>query len=794
MSKYEGAIAHGGDRESWNTAGVDEALSASSLHEVLLASDGTSSSVVALRVAVDPSHGGLTLVEDVVSDPFAVAIQRSQMRSMLNDTARCEKYALAIEIVVKRVAAAVTPAPVRALDVGAGTGLLAMIAARAGAQVDALEMFPPLAALAAEVVADNGLTDAVTVYPAKSTDMLLDMPKDRYNILVTEIFDSALLGEGILPVLAHATESLLAPGAQVVPASAVVFAQLVESPNLFAKWHDLSVDGDFAFHRTPSAPFCNGGARLVPVQLDALSVPDDYRPLSEPFHLFSFDFASTLPPTTKADLAAGSSSTPSSSATDGKADNIIPQKRKTRVDVPVTAAGTPHAVLIWWELDLVGDGSVVYSTKEGAENWQDHWLQAVYPLPGGDGVSGSTRRAYVVGECIQLAAGHSKMDIWFSLDANCRSQRLCSCGYHSLRGGPPRINSLGDLERTQAMRARIADGLVTAETTSAAAGASLTRVLDASICSSICALMAVDAANDVVGKTNLDRDNFLQRRVCVTSLETEDLANTLGSVLSRQVADAWARDERLVVGRVGADETSGPNKSEDADTASSKPRFAIAHTWNELEASVSAHGLFDLLVFEPESYAALSGYPTALAASMWLRRAALDPLLARNVAIVPSKCSVVVQLLEFADDTLSRSFDAAGTVVGFNHARLDKLCVDATSMNAGMDFEAVSLPLYMYKTRQLSPLIRVYTFCVGDLPPNGQESRSISVSAVEKGRVDAISVSVEFDGRARERIDRVEVLWLANRQEMEANSNKCLEITCTWDRMIGGFGFCVGQT
>ena len=37
------------------------------------------------------------------------------------------------------------------------------------------------------------------------------------DILVTEIFDSVLLGEGILPSLAHARQHLLKPGAVCVP-------------------------------------------------------------------------------------------------------------------------------------------------------------------------------------------------------------------------------------------------------------------------------------------------------------------------------------------------------------------------------------------------------------------------------------------------------------------------------------------------------------------------------------------------------------------------------------------------
>lgn len=48
-------------------------------------------------------------------------------------------------------------------------------------------------------------------------------------MIVTEIFDSELLGEGLLPSLRDACARLLAPGGAVIPARAVLWGQLVES-------------------------------------------------------------------------------------------------------------------------------------------------------------------------------------------------------------------------------------------------------------------------------------------------------------------------------------------------------------------------------------------------------------------------------------------------------------------------------------------------------------------------------------------------------------------------------------
>ena len=54
----------------------------------------------------------------------------------------------------------------------------------------------------------------------------------RADVIVSEIFDSELLGEGLLPSLRDACSRLLAPGGVVIPARAVIWGQLVQSTHL----------------------------------------------------------------------------------------------------------------------------------------------------------------------------------------------------------------------------------------------------------------------------------------------------------------------------------------------------------------------------------------------------------------------------------------------------------------------------------------------------------------------------------------------------------------------------------
>ena len=64
--------------------------------------------------------------------------------------------------------------------------------------------------IAREVIAANGYSDVITVVPKRSTDMTeADMLGDKANILVTEVFDTELIGEGALLTYSHALQNLM---------------------------------------------------------------------------------------------------------------------------------------------------------------------------------------------------------------------------------------------------------------------------------------------------------------------------------------------------------------------------------------------------------------------------------------------------------------------------------------------------------------------------------------------------------------------------------------------------------
>ena len=64
--------------------------------------------------------------------------------------------------------------------------------------------------IAREVIAANGYSEVIRVVPKRSTDMTEeDMEGSRANILVTEVFDTELIGEGALLTYSHALHNLM---------------------------------------------------------------------------------------------------------------------------------------------------------------------------------------------------------------------------------------------------------------------------------------------------------------------------------------------------------------------------------------------------------------------------------------------------------------------------------------------------------------------------------------------------------------------------------------------------------
>ncbi|XP_054287792.1 protein arginine N-methyltransferase 7-like [Macrosteles quadrilineatus] len=325
-------------------------------------------------------------------------IARSAFADMLHDSERNEKYYQAIEMAIDQLHKEGKEAHV--LDIGTGTGLLAMMAARCGADtIHACEAFEPISKCAERVIEENGLSDRITVIHKRSTDLTVrdeqkgDLPR-RCNVLVTEVFDTELIGEGAVETFNHALTHLLEKDCLVVPSSATVFAQVVES-EWMQRWNKLAQWGDVA----PSQAIqqCPGAAAVHDVQLSQVR-QSDFRPISPPEPVFRFDFTGR-------------------NHTSGRGPPI-PLNDKTAVETKAAVSGTAHMVFMWWSLNMDPQGKVVLSCAPwwahpskpsgyDAIPWRDHWMQAVYYLPSPVTVT--------QGQSLWLLSSRDQYSLWFNL-------------------------------------------------------------------------------------------------------------------------------------------------------------------------------------------------------------------------------------------------------------------------------------------------------------------------------------------------------------------------------------------
>ncbi len=281
---------------------------------------------------------------------------------MMNDSARNAVYEEALKAVI-------TPAS-RVLDIGSGSGLLAMMAARAGAAtVTTTEKVPQIAKKAREIVEKNGYGDTITVRDKFSTSLIVgkDMA-EKANVMVSEIFDDGLLGEGAIQTIKHARANLLTEDAVIIPSSAKVKGVLLESEAIY---HEGQVDEVSGFDLSPFNEFS-------PFYLEKFIPHYPHRFLSEPFDVFEFDF-----------LGENINS-------ESKTITLMPKKE-----------GVCHGVAFWYRLFL--DENRWYDTYN-IETTDCHWLQAIQLLP--------EPRNVTPRQEVQIIASHDTRLISFVVEPN----------------------------------------------------------------------------------------------------------------------------------------------------------------------------------------------------------------------------------------------------------------------------------------------------------------------------------------------------------------------------------------
>jgi protein arginine N-methyltransferase 1 len=263
--------------------------------------------------------------------------------AMLSDEDRTATYLAAIRAVVR-------PGDT-VIDLGTGSGVLAVGAAQAGAgRVYAIES-SGMAELAARVFAANGLADRVTLVRGRSTQIT---PPEPADVLVSEIIGSEPLGEEILTALRDAKARFVKPGARMIPVRLRIYAQGVTiparkwaerrfTPELTAQWADA-----YGVNFDP----------LADMQIENVI----YVPPGE-----AFGWAKPTPPALMAEI-------------DFRAefDEVV----QARVIGHARADGLINGVMVYFEADLTDDPAHRLTTNPEQVDDRCSWDCAVWMIPG----------------------------------------------------------------------------------------------------------------------------------------------------------------------------------------------------------------------------------------------------------------------------------------------------------------------------------------------------------------------------------------------------------------------------
>lgn len=287
---------------------------------------------------------------------------------MLNDRRRNQCYFEALKKAVKC-------GHQKILDIGSGTGLLSMLAVKAGAErVTAVELDEVMCNLSRDIIDQNKMKKHIDVMKMKSTEMQSLANMDRYTLVVTETADAGLLGEGIIPTLQHAWKHLLkrndsgmeksdsteSPMSKVIPSGATVYIQLIQSDfirrqhrvyrkevlpfldktEIVSKSVCMNLDPSFATNEE-TEPYSSENLACI---------PGVWQPLTAPHQVYRFDF--NYP-----EILSSS------------------HLSETIMELPVTSPGRPDAIISWFNLHLDDDITISSSPEAGT-----CWEQAVYPI------------------------------------------------------------------------------------------------------------------------------------------------------------------------------------------------------------------------------------------------------------------------------------------------------------------------------------------------------------------------------------------------------------------------------
>lgn len=252
---------------------------------------------------------------------------------MLYDEERVARYSDAIQKIVRKGDVVA--------DIGTGTGLLAFLCIRAGAdRVHAIERSPAIrwAKVGAE---RNGLGNRIVFHNADSR--LCTLP-EKVDVVVSELIGHLAFEEGMVESLFDARDRFLIPGGRTIPERVDLKVALVEENEIYPKCIDCwkPIKGvDYSFMREDS---------LRAFYITSLN---DRSLLSEPATFFTVDFIKGEKPAT--------------------------QEKKSK-QFSLLRSGEVNGICFWFDA-LLADGVRLSSGPWSRTHWKQCFAPLSKPIP-----------------------------------------------------------------------------------------------------------------------------------------------------------------------------------------------------------------------------------------------------------------------------------------------------------------------------------------------------------------------------------------------------------------------------
>lgn len=241
------------------------------------------------------------------------------------------------------------------LDVGCGTGILSMFAAKAGAkQVYAIDM-SNIIEKAREIVSLNGLDDKITLIQGKLED--IELPVKEVDIIVSEWMGYFLLYESMLDSVIYARDKYLAKGGLILPDKCNMYIAGIED----GQYKDEKIHFWEDVYGFDYSPFIN--VAMVEPLVDTV---DNNSLITTPYKFFEFDINTV----TKEGL-----------------------EFFKKFEIKAIDSEFCHAYIVWWDAEFPGKEKVILPT--GPMDKYTHWKQTVFymdqvlDLKKGDTITGS---------------------------------------------------------------------------------------------------------------------------------------------------------------------------------------------------------------------------------------------------------------------------------------------------------------------------------------------------------------------------------------------------------------------